>query len=161
MTTEATFPLKVPEAGRADAVLAAALAGCSDFGLSAKPVIYLYPEEETEVTVTLELDGTFTSTYPDYGEGWTVNAAPDGTLTDPDTGRTYYCLFWEGVTDAEYDFSTGFCVAGADTAAFLFRARKDPDKKPIRRRHRARCRRPGYVGCTLQPAGSWLFRCRR
>ena len=27
MTTEATFPLKVPEAGRADAVLAAALDG--------------------------------------------------------------------------------------------------------------------------------------
>ena len=101
------------------ALLAAALAGCSDFGLSAKPVIYLYPEEETEVTVSLDFDGTLTSTYPDYGEGWTVTAAPDGTLTDPDTGRTYYCLFWEGVTDAEYDFSTGFCVAGADTAAFL------------------------------------------
>lgn len=99
------------------ALLAAALTGCGARG--AKPVIYLYPEEETEVTVSLDFDGTLTSTYPDYGEGWTVTAAPDGTLTDPDTGRTYYCLFWEGVTDAEYDFSTGFCVAGADTAAFL------------------------------------------
>ena len=58
------------------ALLAAALAGCSDFGLSAKPVIYLYPEEETEVTVSLDFDGTLTSTYPDYGEGWTVTAAP-------------------------------------------------------------------------------------
>ena len=48
-----------------------------------------------------------------------MTARPDGTLTDPLTGREYYCLFWEGVTDTEYDFSTGFCVAGADTATFL------------------------------------------
>ena len=84
-----------------------------------KPVIYLYPEEETEVTVTLDYDGTLTSTYPDYGDGWTVTAQPDGTLTDPETGRTYYCLFWEGIIDRQFDLSTGFCVAGADTAAFL------------------------------------------
>ena len=99
------------------ALLAAALTGCGARG--AKPVIYLYPEEETQVSVTLELDGTFTSTYPDYGEGWTVTAAPDGTLTDPDTGRTYYCLFWEGIIDRQFDLSAGFCVAGEDTAAFL------------------------------------------
>ncbi|KAA3401983.1 hypothetical protein F1904_12640, partial [Akkermansia muciniphila] len=29
-----------------------------------KPVIYLYPEEETKVSVTLELDGKLTTTYP-------------------------------------------------------------------------------------------------
>ena len=56
-----------------------------------KPVIYLYPEEETEVTVTLDFDGTLTSTYPDYGDGWTVTARPGGTLTDPATGREYSC----------------------------------------------------------------------
>ena len=43
---------------------------------------------------------------------------PDGTLTD-ENGREYYCLFWEGETDASYDFSQGFCVKGEDTAAFL------------------------------------------
>ena len=48
-----------------------------------------------------------------------MDAAPDGTLTDPSTGRQYYCLFWEGISDAEYDFSTGFCVSGEKTAAFL------------------------------------------
>ena len=103
-------------------LLAVGLSGCGPYENTAtpeKPAIYLYPEEKTQVTVTLDLDGILTSTYPDYGEGWTVTAQPDGTLTDPETGRTYYCLFWEGVTDAEYDLSTGFCVAGADTAAFL------------------------------------------
>ena len=81
------------------ALLATALAGCGN-NMAAKPVIYLYPEEETAVTVRLELDGALTSTYPDYGDSWRVLAAPDGTLTDPETGRTYYCLFWEGESGA-------------------------------------------------------------
>lgn len=100
-------------------LLVVGLSGCVMEATTEKPVIYLYPEEETRVSVTLDYDGQFTSTYPSYEDGWTVDAAPDGTLTAPDTGRQYYCLFWEGVTEAEYDFSTGFCVAGADTAAFL------------------------------------------
>lgn len=104
-------------------LLAAALTGCGDpdwGGVpAAKPVIYLYPEEETQVSVRLDFDGQLTSTYPSYEDGWTVEAAPDGTLTDPATGRQYYCLFWEGIGPTEYDFSTGFCVAGENTAAFL------------------------------------------
>lgn len=96
------------------------LTGCREQGSSsAKPVIYLYPEEEVEVTVCLDYDGTLTCTYPAYEtEGWTVTAAPDGTLTDS-TGQTYNYLYWEGVTGAVYDFSKGFCVPGEDTAAFL------------------------------------------
>ena len=99
------------------------LAGCAsappeEEPEDAKPVIYLYPETETAVTVELDYDGTLTSTYPAYRDGWQVTAAPDGTLTDAE-GKTYNYLYWEGVTDTEYDFSTGFCVAGADTAAFL------------------------------------------
>lgn len=104
-------------------LLAAALTGCGDpdwGGVpAAKPVIYLYPEEKTQVSVTLDFDGELTSTYPAYEDGWTVDASPDGTLTDPATGRQYYCLFWEGISPTEYDFSTGLCVAGENTAAFL------------------------------------------
>ena len=100
------------------------LAGCvplverGDSARNEKPVIYLYPEKETEVTVRLALDGELTASYPAYEDGWRVTAAPDGTLTD-ESGRTYYCLFWEGTTSAVYDFSEGFCVSGEDTAAFL------------------------------------------
>ena len=54
----------------------------------------------------------------DDTSSWTVTAAPDGTLTDAQ-GQTYNYLYWEGITHADYDFSSGFCVAGADTAAFL------------------------------------------
>ena len=47
-----------------------------------KPVIYLYPETETEITVQLDYSGKLTCTYPTYDNGWTVTAAPDGKLTD-------------------------------------------------------------------------------
>ena len=84
----------------------------------AKPVIYLYPEEVTDVNVQLDYDGQLTCTYPAYKNGWTVTAAPDGTLTDA-SGQTYNYLYWEGESTERYDFSKGFCVPGADTAAFL------------------------------------------
>ena len=83
-----------------------------------KPVIYLYPEEPTEVDVALTLNGELTCTYPAYQDGWKVHAMPDGTLTDAN-GQTYNYLYWEGETYSEYDFSKGFCVKGEDTAAFL------------------------------------------
>ena len=85
---------------------------------SAKPVIYLYPREETNVDVTLDYDGHLTCTYPKYTGGWSVTARPDGTLTDG-AGQSYNYLYWEGEDRNEYDFSRGFCVAGADSAAFL------------------------------------------
>ena len=83
-----------------------------------KPVIYLYPEEETEVTVRLTLDGKLTCTYPAYNDGWTVTALPDGMLIDAN-GQTYNYLYWEGETYTPYDLSKGFCIKGKDTAAFL------------------------------------------
>jgi len=86
--------------------------------IAAKPVIYLYPEETTEVDVHLETDGDFIATWPAYEDGWRVTAQPDGTLTDAD-GNQYSYLFWESESTAVYDFSQGFCVAGADTGEFL------------------------------------------
>lgn len=83
-----------------------------------KPVIYLYPEEETDVSVKLDLNGDFTCTYPAYNNGWNVRAYPDGTLVD-EKGKEYNYLYWEGETYTEYDFSKGFCVKGEDTAEFL------------------------------------------
>lgn len=83
-----------------------------------KPVIYLYPETQTQVSVELNLDGELTCTYPKYNEGWQVTASPDGTLKDKD-GKIYNYLYWEGESDTEYDFFEGFCVKGEDTAEFL------------------------------------------
>lgn len=96
----------------------------SDFqieeGADYKPVIYLYPEEKTDVSVKLDYNGELTVTYPEYGDGWSVTAMPDGTLYD-ENGNEYSYLFWEGKSNVKYDFSEGFCIKGEDTAEFLRR----------------------------------------
>lgn len=95
------------------------LTGCRSLPAPEKPVIYLYPEEEMTVEVKLDFSGSLTSTYPAYKDCWKVIAQPDGTLTDPETGKEYYCLFWEGIADTDYTITSGFVVAGKDTEAFL------------------------------------------
>ena len=89
---------------------------------TAKPVIYLYPEETMDVSVKLDYNGQLTTTYPAYNNGWTVTAQPDGTITSG--GREYYCLFWEGNSTVDYDLSSGFVVKGSETEAFLEKSLK-------------------------------------
>ena len=70
-----------------------------------KPVLYVYPEREQSLTVSLDVEGELGTVYPapdalettDRGTqaSWTVTASPDGTLTDQG-GRTYPSLFWDG-----------------------------------------------------------------
>ncbi len=89
----------------------------------AKPVIYLYPEETTDINVKLKIDrslGNLTCTYPYYNEktGWSVTAEPDSTLHDS-SGREFSYLFWEGVSEQKWDMTSGFVVRGCDTADFL------------------------------------------
>lgn len=84
-----------------------------------KPVLYLYPDVETDVVVILGSSDDMTVSYPQYDNGWHVTAQPDGTLSD-DSGWTYDYLYWESDTDKFVpDFSEGFCVKGDDTASFL------------------------------------------
>lgn len=85
----------------------------------AKPVIYLYPEKKTDVSVKLDLDGAITCAYPDYRDGWEITAYPDGTIVDKYDGEEYYCLYWEGKGAADWDMSEGFVVKAEDTADFL------------------------------------------
>lgn len=105
------------ELGRVEGDLVS-IEGYRDPPVAEKPVIYLYPQERTAVSVKLDFDGKLTCTYPAYENGWVVTAEPDGTLKDAD-GKTYNYLYWEGESNARYDLSKGFCVAGKDTAAFL------------------------------------------
>ncbi len=43
----------------------------------AKPVIYLYPEKETELKVRVRPNGGFLETVPEYNDGWEVLATPE------------------------------------------------------------------------------------
>lgn len=88
---------------------------------TAKPVIYLYPERETEVAVAVDFDGEFQFTYPDYGDGWRVIASPDGSLVNKADGKHYSYLYWDGLSyptqGAAYE--TGYVVDRDGTVAFL------------------------------------------
>ena len=86
-----------------------------------KPVIYLYPEQETDVHVELDLkDADLSTTYPKYRNGWDVTAYPDGSLLNKADGTHHKYLFWDAVNcRTRYDLSKGFCVAGSDTESFL------------------------------------------
>ncbi len=88
--------------------------------ITAKPVIYLYPEQEQQVSVSLDYNGDIFASYPDYPDsGWQVTARPNGKLTYQ--GKEYSYLFWEGTpaSDRTYDLSTGFVVPGSETREFL------------------------------------------
>lgn len=85
-----------------------------------KPVIYLYPESTTDVSVEMKVKGDLTFTYPEYREGWNVTAHPNGNLEH--SSGTFNYLFWEA--DHNYqpakDFhSKGFVVSSDDVVSFL------------------------------------------
>ena len=85
-----------------------------------KPVIYLYPERTTDVTVRISLtDGRFTKCIPEGDGEWNVTASPDGKLTDKATGKTYDYIFWESTDNTGYDWSEGYVVKGSEAEVFL------------------------------------------
>ena len=84
-----------------------------------KPIIYLYPTEETEISVTLKYPEKITCSYPKYIDNWNVIAYSDGTLKDTKTNRELYSLYWEGKGIIKADKNEGFVVKGEDTAEFL------------------------------------------
>ena len=86
--------------------------------VSYKPLIYLYPTEETNVKVKLGMPDNLTVTYPKYNGEWNVNAKPNGVLTD-NNGREYYGLYWEGVNSIKEDYKDGFVVEKKDLIPFL------------------------------------------
>jgi len=89
-------------------------------GERAKPVIYLYPTQTAEVSVTVAPAGGVTVSIPELNAGWRVKATPQGTLTNLADGKTYPYLFWESRETTAPDRSTkGFAVSRTDLPAFF------------------------------------------
>ncbi len=87
-----------------------------------KPVIYLYPLVETEVSVQVAFNGTFHFTYPEYNNGWHVVASPSGRLHDKTDNTEYSYLFWEGkkeYTQEELVYESGYVVHKDSAVTFL------------------------------------------
>jgi len=86
-----------------------------------KPILYFYPEEETEVNVKLGYSQNITCSYPKYKEdGWNVLAKPNGDLIDLDTGKNLYALYYESENEEKLEIEKeGFIVRSEDVAHFL------------------------------------------
>ena len=85
-----------------------------------KPVIYLYPTEETEISVKLLNDERITCSYPKYVDEWKVLAKTNGDLMDLNTGRNLYSLYYESESVEKFNVvQEGFVVKGEDSAKFL------------------------------------------
>lgn len=84
-----------------------------------KPVIYLYPEQETDVSVQVSPMGGLTITEPDYNDGWLVKAQPNGELYNYNDGKVYPYLFWEGFGLNYERPDEGFVIAQNEVESFL------------------------------------------
>ena len=84
----------------------------------AKPILYLYPTEQTNVKITFEHPDLLKTTYPKYNKEWNVTVKEDGTITD-NNGRTYYALYWDEKQKNKVDFKYGYYVTKENAIKFL------------------------------------------
>ena len=87
---------------------------------ASKPIIYIYPEKEQEIEVSLLDKELITCSYPRYEDDWKVLADTNGNLTKIDTGTKLYSLYYESDLKENYKVEKdGFCVSKNDIASFL------------------------------------------
>lgn len=86
-----------------------------------KPVIYLYPEQPT--TVSVNVDAAIRISDPLYENGWTVRALPNGTLYHK--GKMYNSLFWEGFGKDYPRITRGAVVAQSELEQTLHKNLKE------------------------------------
>ena len=85
-----------------------------------KPVIYLYPKENMDISVKLNLKNSkFTTIYPKFNDKniWNVKAKPNGDILI--NNRTYPYLFWEAKSYSSQETDEGFIVTKENAEKFL------------------------------------------
>lgn len=90
-----------------------------DPNIAYKPILYIYPEEKTEVSITFKNPSILTTTYPKYIDKWEVIAEPNGKLIDKKTNREQYALYWEANNHYSKMTDEGFIIEGNNTISFL------------------------------------------
>ena len=94
--------------------------GSGVYTMSFKPIIYLYPDVERDISVKLGYKDNITVSYPKYNDGWSVKAKPDGTLIEHGTSRELYALYYENLNAIDFNIQKdGFVVLSDDIVPFL------------------------------------------
>lgn len=87
--------------------------------ISYKPIMYIYPTEEMDLTVKLKNSKLLTHTYPKYNDAWNIHVKTNGEIYDYNTNRSYYALYWEAIDNTKINTNEGFVVEGKNTIKFL------------------------------------------
>ncbi len=82
-----------------------------------KPIIYLYPEETTNVNIKMLNEKDLLTTYPKYKNGWNVTVDKNGKITYQN--KEYYALYYESNIKNISMHKDGFVVSGKDVSNFL------------------------------------------
>lgn len=83
-----------------------------------KPILYLYPEKESNVEVKILNKDVITTTYPKYNDSWNVLVKPNGDIYDSNN-KYYYGLYWEEQDHIDFEFKEGFYVKSENSIEFL------------------------------------------
>lgn len=83
-----------------------------------KPIIYLYPEEDMQLSIKFLNENNLLTTYPKYRNAWNLFVKKDGTIYD-ETNRSYYALFYDEKMSNICTFEEGFYVTKDNAIAFL------------------------------------------
>ena len=90
-------------------------------GAIKKPLIYFYPEQETDIKVKLDVKWELIADFPEYDEeikGWEITAYPNGKIIEDE--KEYSYLFWEAnFDDNSWDLSKWFIIEWKDSREFL------------------------------------------
>lgn len=85
-----------------------------------KPIIYLYPTEDMQVSVKLKYNNNIIVSYPEYSNGWNVLAKTNGTMTDLVTNRELYSLYYESENVVKFKMEKdGFVINKNDLITFF------------------------------------------
>ena len=91
---------------------------CDSEVIFKKPILYLYPTEDTQISVKLEHPELLLTTYPKYNNGWNVFVKTNGDMYDA-SGKYYYGLYWDEVDKSNVNFKEGFYVTSDKAIDFL------------------------------------------
>jgi len=88
-------------------------------GGCAKPAVYLYPESEMKISVSvIPTTGHLTFTYPRYTDKWSVISDNTGKIKDKN-GNTYKYLWWESTSKFLPTPHSGFVIRYDELNTFL------------------------------------------
>jgi hypothetical protein len=86
------------------------------------PVLYLYPENETDIEVKIDLHerGFIIESEPEYNNGWSVRVTPEGIIDG-----SYEYLFYEAIMSVPLNNKNGWILDGSNLESELRELLKD------------------------------------